>query len=128
MDSSLTPETAGRSRAGVPFETEEELRARGTAKTPDVLLSCPVGVRVRRRTPRDPLGICGEGDGSRTNEGAKEEIVDLEDDDEYEWKVICWIDSKVWPLCYCFFVLFDDDANPTRLRASEPPLLPIARV
>ena len=45
---------------GIPFETEAELREKGTSRTPDVLLSCPIGVRV----------------GS-------------------EWKVVCWIDSKV---------------------------------
>ncbi|KAL9188894.1 hypothetical protein ACHAXT_011384 [Thalassiosira profunda] len=64
----------------VPFETEEDLRARGTAKTPDILLSCPVGVKVRRR---EPLGRAG----------ARNEY-SLEDDEEYEWKIICWIDSK----------------------------------
>ncbi|KAL9188876.1 hypothetical protein ACHAXT_011366 [Thalassiosira profunda] len=64
----------------VPFETEEDLRARGTAKTPDILLSCPVGVKVRRR---EPLGRAR----------ARNEY-SLEDDEEYEWKIICWIDSK----------------------------------
>lgn len=28
----------------IPFETEAKLHARGTAKTPDILLSCPVGI------------------------------------------------------------------------------------
>ena len=36
---------------GIPFETEEQLRQRGTAKTPDVLLSCPVGIKVRKKQP-----------------------------------------------------------------------------
>ena len=48
----------------IPFETEAELRIRGTAKTPDVLLSCPVGIRVHKG-------------------------------DDEDWKIICWIDSKV---------------------------------
>jgi hypothetical protein len=50
----------------VPFETEEQLRKRGTSRTPDVLLSCPVGVKRPKRH--------GEGE---------------------EWAVVCWIDSKV---------------------------------
>jgi hypothetical protein len=33
----------------IPFETEADLRIRGTARTPDVLLSIPLGIRVRRR-------------------------------------------------------------------------------
>ena len=50
----------------VPFESESQLRERGTARTPDVLLSCPMGVRVPRKNESD-IG----------------------------WKVVCWIDSKV---------------------------------
>ena len=52
--------------ADIPFETETELRERGTARTPDILLSCPVGIQVPKRS--------GEG---------------------LEWKVVSWIDSKV---------------------------------
>lgn len=33
-------------RLGLPYESEEELRLRGTAKTPDILLKCPVGMKV----------------------------------------------------------------------------------
>jgi hypothetical protein len=33
----------------IPFETEADLRVRGTARTPDVLLSIPLGIRVRKR-------------------------------------------------------------------------------
>jgi hypothetical protein len=51
---------------GISFETEVQLRERGTSRTPDVLLSCPLGVEMARK---DGLGS--------------------------EWKVICWIDSKV---------------------------------
>jgi CDAN1-interacting nuclease 1 len=49
---------------GIPFETEEQLRERGSARTPDILLSIPVGVKVT-----SPNGTS-------------------------EWKVVCWIDSK----------------------------------
>lgn len=82
----------------IPFETEAELRVRGTAKTPDVLLSCPVGIRTRRKESRNPLyAKSNEEDNSmRSSLAQKESVasVNLEDDDEYEWKVICWIDSK----------------------------------
>jgi Protein of unknown function TPD sequence-motif len=53
---------------GIPFDTENDLRQRGTSKTPDTLLKVPVGIEVPK-----PGG------------GA----------DETEWKMICWIDSKV---------------------------------
>jgi CDAN1-interacting nuclease 1 len=49
---------------GIPFETEEQLRERGSARTPDILLSIPVGVQVSN------------------SEGGT------------DWKVVCWIDSK----------------------------------
>mmetsp|Transcript_3568 Transcript_3568/g.5236 ORF Transcript_3568/g.5236 Transcript_3568/m.5236 type:complete len:126 (-) Transcript_3568:484-861(-) len=49
----------------VPFETETDLRERGTSRTPDILLTCPVGIQVPKRN--------GQG---------------------LEWKVVCWIDSK----------------------------------
>lgn len=49
----------------VPFESEQALRERGTSRTPDVLLSCPMGVRVTKK-----------------------------DADDDGWRVICWIDSK----------------------------------
>lgn len=58
----------------IPFETENELRERGTARTPDVLLSCPVGIEVPKKN----------GDGS-------------------EWKVVCWIDSKVGLFFTCLY-------------------------
>ena len=31
---------------GIPFETESDLRDKGSSKTPDVLLQCPIGVQV----------------------------------------------------------------------------------
>ena len=63
----------------IPFETEEELRARGTARTPDVLLSCPLSLNVPKR---NIIGCDGHKDR-------------VETEDDYDWKMICWIDSKV---------------------------------
>mmetsp|Transcript_47133 Transcript_47133/g.69833 ORF Transcript_47133/g.69833 Transcript_47133/m.69833 type:complete len:339 (-) Transcript_47133:564-1580(-) len=58
------------SSMNIPFETEEQLRIRGTAKTPDILFSCPLGIKVPvRKRPGKPKM-------------------------EYEWKVVCWMDSK----------------------------------
>ena len=48
------------SKLGIPFMTESQLRERGSARTPDILLDCPISVQVNN-----------------------------------EWKVVCWIDSKV---------------------------------
>ena len=31
---------------GIPFETETHLRQRGVSKTPDILLTCPIGVQI----------------------------------------------------------------------------------
>jgi hypothetical protein len=69
---------------GIPFETEEQLRKRGTAKTPDVLLSCPVGLKVRKK--KSPQSFQQSPSGVVTGSFEKEE--------EYEWKIVCWIDSK----------------------------------
>jgi hypothetical protein len=69
---------------GIPFETEEQLRKRGTAKTPDVLLSCPVGLKVRKKKSPHPI----QQSPSRVQPGSYEK------EEEYEWKIICWIDSK----------------------------------
>jgi Protein of unknown function TPD sequence-motif len=65
----------------IPFETEDQLRERGTSKTPDVLLSTPVAVQVKRST------------GNSTTEN---------DEDDDGWRIVCWIDSKVRvsPLIY----------------------------
>lgn len=51
-------------QTGLPFETEAALRARGTSKTPDVLLLTPVAVPVHQK------------------------------DGKSKWKIINWIDSK----------------------------------
>lgn len=74
------------SAMGIPFETEEQLRMRGTSKTPDILLSCPMGVKV----PIQKSGLyCISSTNSTLPEGDQSgENID------YEWKVVCWIDSK----------------------------------
>ena len=100
----------------IPFETEAELRIRGTAKTPDVLLSCPVGIRVRRKNVNDEdsvtakqndqqqqqqIQLQGEENNGTTpishlQKGVSVNLLNDDDEsDEYEWKIICWIDSKV---------------------------------
>jgi hypothetical protein len=62
----------------IPFETERELKKRGTSKTPDVLFLCPVAVKVRKRNLK------------RTQSS-----IIQNDELDYEWKMINWIDSKV---------------------------------
>lgn len=69
----------------IPFETENDLRIKGTARTPDVLLSCPVGMKVPKRSSTSRKLSLGD------NSSDIEEDID----EEYEWKVVCWIDSKV---------------------------------
>lgn len=65
------------------YENEEQLRNRGTSRTPDVLLSSPLGIQVMKK------------DGSGM-----------------EWKMITWIDSKVgmhflrFGCCFCCLKLF----------------------
>mmetsp|Transcript_8608 Transcript_8608/g.18482 ORF Transcript_8608/g.18482 Transcript_8608/m.18482 type:complete len:400 (-) Transcript_8608:62-1261(-) len=100
----------------IPFETEADLRARGTARTPDILLSCPVGLRVRRKDAPivqtsttsaaeianiDKGTIISSSVGENTKQEKKinnlrEELrnINYHDDEFYEWKIICWIDSK----------------------------------
>lgn len=57
----------------ISFETEAQLRIKGTARTPDILLSVPLGVKVPKRLK----------DGSPNYLG-------------YEWKTVWWIDSKAY--------------------------------
>lgn len=73
---------------GIPFETEAQLRERGASRTPDVLLSFPVGVQVPKRS--------GHSSG-RNRDGSEE-------DDNMEWKMVCWIDSKVSRASRCVCV------------------------
>jgi len=70
---------------GIPLETEEELRARGTSRTPDILFSCPVAIKVPKRV----LSLSSP---KRIAENSVA-IASTEDED-YVWKMICWIDSK----------------------------------
>jgi len=77
----------------IPFETENDLRIKGTARTPDVLLSTPVGMKVMKVPKRSSTSrklLLDENDGHFAKENDGED-----DDEEYEWKVVCWIDSKV---------------------------------
>ncbi len=56
-----------------------QLRARGTSRTPDILFSCPVAIKVPKRILTRPNKI--------TVENTSEK--------DFVWKMICWIDSKV---------------------------------
>jgi hypothetical protein len=70
-------------RLDIPFETEEQLRAKGSSRTPDILFSCPVALKVHKKLL------------SNSRHGAETIMID-EDDSNYVWKMVCWIDSKVW--------------------------------
>ena len=61
---------------GIPFETEATLRARGTSRTPDVLLSTPVAIPVTTR-------------GYNKNDNPPDST-----NSSHKWKIINWIDSK----------------------------------
>jgi hypothetical protein len=43
---------------GIPFETEEQLRDRGSSRTPDILLSIPVGVKVMTGSDEQWKVVC----------------------------------------------------------------------
>jgi hypothetical protein len=75
----------------IPFETEEQLRIKGTSRTPDVLLSCPVGIKY----PKKSL-IKNKSQKFRKDEKYSKcpNSDDDDDDDTYDWKMVCWIDSK----------------------------------
>lgn len=74
----------------IPFETENDLRIKGTARTPDVLLSTPVGMKVPKRSSTSRKLLL---DGNEEH-FAKGNVGEDDDEEEYEWKVVCWIDSK----------------------------------
>lgn len=42
----------------VPYESEDDLRKKGTSRTPDILLSCPVGINVGTETEEKWKPIC----------------------------------------------------------------------
>ena len=75
----------------IPFETENDLRIKGTARTPDVLLSTPVGMKVPKRSSTSRKLLL---DGNEDH-FAKGDVGEGDDEEEYEWKVVCCIDSKV---------------------------------
>ena len=81
-------------KKGIPFETEEDLREKGTARTPDILLSIPIAIPMHGstitttnknkyfNTKTSPTTIHDQ-DGDNNNNNT-----------DIHWKVICWIDSK----------------------------------
>ena len=72
----------------IPFETEMELRVRGTSRTPDILFSCPVAIQVPKRilSPANRSSV----------QGIKDKHMDADaSEEDFVWKMICWIDSKV---------------------------------
>jgi hypothetical protein len=66
--------------ADIPFETENDLRAKGTSRTPDILFSYPVAVKVRKKIVAKTRQL---------------DIDNVNEDSDYDWRMICWIDSKV---------------------------------
>lgn len=69
------------SSMNIPFETEEELREKGTSRTPDILLSCPVAIKVHKSIYPNSQDSFRHGS----------------DDDagnDFVWKMVNWIDSK----------------------------------
>ncbi|KAL7573182.1 hypothetical protein ACA910_018842 [Epithemia clementina (nom. ined.)] len=67
----------------IPFETEEDLREKGTARTPDILLSCPIAIPA--------ASSLAAGTGALHN---NTDLAASENRNPKEWNVICWIDSK----------------------------------
>jgi hypothetical protein len=70
------------------------LKKRGTSKTPDILFSCPVGIKVPKdkKSRRKKTNIMTKHDGGDSDDDAA----------DFEWKMICWIDSKVSSSCHPF--------------------------
>jgi CDAN1-interacting nuclease 1 len=61
----------------LPFETEKQLQERGASRTPDILLTCPLAIKLPTRSSNND----NDDDGSNFENADK-------------CKVICWIDSK----------------------------------
>ena len=61
----------------IPFETEIQLRARGTSRTPDILFSCPVAIKVPKRVL------------TAANQTAENEV-GISNDKDFVWKMVCW--------------------------------------
>lgn len=88
-------------RAGVPFWTESDLRARGLFKTPDAWLQAPAAVRVRRGWKRSGGGgrraLLANDNNANRNAAPSSSTNDLSSSDAEEdcdWRVVHWIDSK----------------------------------
>mmetsp|Transcript_13360 Transcript_13360/g.25078 ORF Transcript_13360/g.25078 Transcript_13360/m.25078 type:complete len:314 (+) Transcript_13360:353-1294(+) len=79
MEFEIRLETALRA-INIPFETENDLRAKGTSRTPDILFSYPVAVKVSKKLFPSLK---------------QRDIIDVDNEDsDFVWKMICWIDSK----------------------------------
>jgi len=72
---------------GIPFETEDQLRIRGTARTPDILFPCPVAIQIPQMT--DMKSTSKPEDQHLELRPQKER-----NDQGHIWKMVCWIDSK----------------------------------
>jgi len=72
---------------GIPFETEDQLRIRGTARTPDILFPCPVAIQIPQMTDMKSI--------PNPEDKYHELHLNTERNDQgYIWKMVCWIDSK----------------------------------
>jgi len=72
---------------GIPFETEDQLRIRGTARTPDILFPCPVAINIPQMSGKKSIS---KSEGHHL--GLQQQTQG--DDQESVWKMVCWIDSK----------------------------------
>jgi CDAN1-interacting nuclease 1 len=68
------------SKIDLPFETEKQLQERGTSRTPDILLTCPLAIKLPNNN---------NDNNSNDNDGSFDNA-----DNSNNCKVICWIDSK----------------------------------
>ena len=84
IETKTNKQTKNLTGTGVPFETEAELRHRGTARTPDILLCTPLGIQITTSSTTES----NNNNKNKTNDSSCNS----------EWKTIAWIDSKV--RCY----------------------------
>ena len=88
----------------IPFQTESQLRVLGSSRTPDILLQVPIAIKVYRnkkeKKKKNDDQIDVNSTTAKPESSSKEGIEEVhstngdEDDEDFEWKVICWIDSK----------------------------------
>ena len=83
----------------IPFETERELRERGTAKTPDILFKCPIAIQVPRRIDdvegrRNSTSLYGAR--KEESQNISSSSYDTIEQDGMDWKIIHWVDSKAY--------------------------------